>query len=79
MELKEAREIAVEIGEFGLAYTTNKIKEAAIILNNQITELEAEMKQVLKEFDEVEVERDKLKKKVKTLIQTIRHKEANLN
>ena len=62
MELKEAREGARRLCDWqkecgkNLTEELGSFAEAAVILDNRITELEAEMKQILNEFDEVEAQ-----------------------
>ena len=66
MELKEAKKYAEDVQIHLLQHTSatdyppTKKDDALICLANRITELEAEMKQILNEFDEVEAQRDEL-------------------
>ena len=63
MELKEAHRLA---DRYRLAtFCLSDSESATVILDDRITELEAEMKQILSEFDEVETQRDEV---VKALI-----------
>ena len=65
MELKEARHRANELRKSNLKPDDYTIYKVAIILDDRITELEAQ--------------RDELKKKVKSLEQMVRRREAHLN
>jgi len=60
MELKDAKKIAIDLQRWLWKSLYNDRDKALIVFNNRITELETEMKQVLKEFDEVEKQRDDL-------------------
>ena len=68
MELKEAKKYAEDVQIHLLQHTSatdyppTKKDDALICLANRITELEAEMKQILNEFDAVEAQRDELVK-----------------
>ena len=58
MELKEARELAELIRQQSVLSKGLRAYTAIVTLDDRITELEAEMKQILNEFDEVEGQRN---------------------
>ena len=60
MGLKEARELAELIRQQSVLSKGLRAYTAIVTLDDRITELEAEIKQILNEFDEVEAQRDKL-------------------
>ena len=65
MELEEAHRLA---DRYRLAtFCLSDSESATVILDDRITELEAEMKQILSEFDEVETQRDELVEACKEL------------
>ncbi len=71
MELKEAKKVVINLREWLDEGLYNDRDKALITFDNRITELEAEMKQILNEFDEVEAQRDEV---VEMLIYWIKDK-----
>ena len=100
MTQKKAHEVAEELREETTAIYLDVVREAALILDYRVVELEAETERlndekteraiVLHTFKnrvdnaeerirELEAQRDKLKKQVKSLVQMIRRREANID
>ncbi len=65
MELREAREVIAHYRKINEKVDLGPAVEAAIVLDDRITELEAQ--------------RDELKKQVKSLAQMVRRRESNID